>query len=105
MRPYISSSPPNSVKTYPLWTGSTAVDAAIVLVRFGDFTQLRASLRVDLPHFTHVGESELYSCVEDVVGLLFGGRERSVGVWRSGVGPLLALPGGGQGVSRWTESE
>ena len=28
-----------SPETYPLWTGSAAVDAAIVLVRLGDFTQ------------------------------------------------------------------
>jgi hypothetical protein len=42
-------------KTYPLWTGSTAVDAAVVLVCLCDLAQLGASLRVYFPHFTHLG--------------------------------------------------
>ena len=42
------------VTTYPLWTGSTTVDAAVVLVCLCDLTQLGASLRVDLPHFAHL---------------------------------------------------
>lgn len=41
-------------KTYPLWTGSTAVDAAVVLVCLCDLTQLGAGLRVYLPHFAHL---------------------------------------------------
>jgi hypothetical protein len=41
--------------TYPLWTGSTAVDAAVVLVGLCDLAQLGASLRIDFPHFTHLG--------------------------------------------------
>lgn len=43
------------VTTYPLWTGSTTVDAAVVLICLCDLTQLGAGLRVDLPHFTHRG--------------------------------------------------
>ena len=43
------------VTTYPLWTGSTTVDAAIVLVCLCDLAQLGASLRIDFPHFTHLG--------------------------------------------------
>ena len=43
------------VTTYPLWTWSTTVDAAVVLICLCDLTQLRAGLRVDLPHFTHLG--------------------------------------------------
>ena len=40
--------------TYPLWTGSTTVDAAVVLVCLCDLTQLGAGLRIDFPHFTHL---------------------------------------------------
>ena len=54
--------------TYPLWTGSTTVDAAVVVVRFGDFTQFRASLWIDLPHFTHLGETVVYSCLRMLLG-------------------------------------
>jgi hypothetical protein len=53
----------SSVETYPLWTRSTTVDAPVVVVRFCDFTQFRASLWIDLPHFTHVCETLLYSCM------------------------------------------
>jgi hypothetical protein len=84
--PFILLRTPSSVETYPLWTGSTAVDAAVVVVRFGDFAQFRASLWIDLPHFTHVGETvvytELYGCRWAV-----GERERSAWAWRSGDGP------------------
>ena len=52
---YLSLSTPSYVETYPLWTGSTTVDAAVVLICLCDLTQLGAGLRVDLPHFTHLG--------------------------------------------------
>ena len=58
--------------TYPLWTGSTTVDTAVVLICLCDLTQLGAGLRVYLPHFTHL------DCV--VCGLL-----RVVGMRRRGV--------------------
>jgi hypothetical protein len=65
---FILLSPPSSVETYPLWTRSTTVDAAVVVVRFGDFTQFRASLWIDLPHFTHLGETVVYSCLRMLLG-------------------------------------
>lgn len=65
---YLSLSTPSYVETYPLWTGSTTVDAPVVIVRFGDFAQFRASLRIDLPHFTHLCETVLYSCMRMLVG-------------------------------------
>ena len=42
------------VTAYPLWTGSTTVDAAVVLICLCDLTQLGAGLGINLPHFTHL---------------------------------------------------
>lgn len=37
-------------------TGSTAIDAFIVVVCFGDFEEFGSSFGIDLPHFTaHIG--------------------------------------------------
>lgn len=58
--------------TYPLWTGSPTVDAAVVLVCLCDLTQLGAGLRVDLPHFTHLG------CVACGLWSVVGMRRRGV---------------------------
>jgi hypothetical protein len=58
--PFVLVRTRSSVETYPLWTGSTAVDTAVVVVRFGDFAQFRASLWIDLPHFTHLDETVEY---------------------------------------------
>ena len=58
--------------TYPLWTGSTTVDAAVVLVCLCDLTQLGASLRIDFPHFTHL------DCVTRVLLSVVGMRKRGV---------------------------
>jgi hypothetical protein len=72
------------VTTYPLWTGSTTVDAAVVLICLCDLTQLGASLRVDLPHFTHL---DCVACgLLGVVGMrrrgvLLLARERSRCRW------------------------
>lgn len=39
----------------PLRRWSTAVYASVVFVRFGDFEEFGAGLRVDFPHFRHFG--------------------------------------------------
>ena len=82
------------VTTYPLWTGGTAVDAAVVLICLCDLAQLGASLRVDFPHFTHL------DCVVcgllSVVGMrrrgvLLLARERSRCRWWGDSGRRLGL--------------
>lgn len=43
------------ISTYPLWTWCAAIHALVVLIGLGDFKQLAPRLRIDLPHFAHLG--------------------------------------------------
>jgi hypothetical protein len=83
------------VTTYPLWTGGTAVDAAVVLICLCDLTQFGAGLRVDLPHFTHL------DCV--VCGLLsvVGMRKRGVLLLARESGRDGGETAGGGGWAAW----
>jgi hypothetical protein len=65
---HVAIQPPS---TYPLWTGSTAINAAVVLICLCDLTQFGAGLRVDLPHFTHFDQVTFALSV--------------LGIWRRGV--------------------
>ena len=50
---------------YPLRRGGTAVDAFVVLVRFGDGEEFRAGFGVDFPHFGgHVGGMLCFGSVD-----------------------------------------